>query len=179
MVWEISYPLAQTLHGLKGQCHEIFFRLQVFYMDQFPPSSWFYHKRRSHFFENSRRYSQIKVHHRCQWHWWQMEKSSIRKVFIISIGHFWVPELAYKINFSIKFILNCQQSDIVPIVCQQCRWHRWQICHQCRWNQGCTLTWVIREFSKNIWNDPCVIFRGLGEDDSKKSEAKNLVTLSF
>jgi hypothetical protein len=29
-------------------------------------------------------------------------------------------------------------------------------------------------------NDPSVIFRGLGEDDSlKKSEAKNLVTLSL
>ncbi len=33
---------------------------------------------------------------------------------------------------------------------------------------------------KKIQNDPRVIFRGLGEDDScKKSEAKNLVTLSL
>ncbi len=31
-----------------------------------------------------------------------------------------------------------------------------------------------------IWNDPIAILRGLGEDDSrKKSEVKNLVTLSL
>ncbi len=40
----------------------------------------------------------------------------------------------------------------------------------------------LRNISANFLkfrNDPCVIFRGLGEDDAwKKSEAKNLVTLS-
>ncbi len=36
-------------------------------------------------FENSRRYSQLKEHHR-----WQMEKSSISKIFNISFGHLWV-----------------------------------------------------------------------------------------
>jgi hypothetical protein len=36
-----------------------------------------------------------------------------------------------------------------------------------------------RIFEK-IWNDPNVIIRGLGEGDSwKKSEAKNLMTLSL
>ncbi len=36
------------------------------------------------------------------------------------------------------------------------------------------------EIFEQFWNDPNVIFRGLGEDDSwKKPEAKNLVTLSL
>jgi hypothetical protein len=38
---------------------------------------------------------------------------------------------------------------------------------------------ISTNFDK-IWNDPNVILRGLGEDDSwKKPEAKNLVTLSL
>ncbi len=39
--------------------------------------------------------------------------------------------------------------------------------------------WLATIFNK-IWNDPNVIFRDLGEDDSwNKPEAKNLVTLSL
>ncbi len=38
---------------------------------------------------------------------------------------------------------------------------------------------ISASFQK-IWNDPNVIFRGLGKDDSLKNpEAKNLVTLSL
>jgi hypothetical protein len=38
---------------------------------------------------------------------------------------FWTPlgstvELAYRYIFSFKFILSCQQSDIIPIVCHRC-----------------------------------------------------------
>ncbi len=39
--------------------------LQVFFMNHLHPSH-------SNFFENSRRYSQVKVHHRCQRHQWQI-----------------------------------------------------------------------------------------------------------
>jgi hypothetical protein len=67
------------------------FRLQVFYMDQFPQAPDYipFFRAVSNFFEISR--TQLKVHHRFttgvndtggKW-----EKSSIRKVFIISFGH--------------------------------------------------------------------------------------------
>ncbi len=46
------------------------FRLQIFFLNQFPPSPWVYCTIRvvSDFFENSRRYSQLKVHQWCPWH---------------------------------------------------------------------------------------------------------------
>jgi hypothetical protein len=43
------------------------------------------------FFQNSQRFSQLKLHHQ-----WQMEKSSIKNVLIILLGHLWVAELTYR-----------------------------------------------------------------------------------
>jgi hypothetical protein len=100
------------------------FRRQVFYLDQFSPSPWFYHKDRFGFFRNSRRYSQLKVR----------KKSSIRKICIISFGHLWVVELAFRnFFFFFKFILSCQQSDNCSHCLPRCRLHQWQICRRCRW----------------------------------------------
>ncbi len=60
------------------------FRLLVFFMDQFPPQPLSI---------PLGRYSQLEVHHRCHWHLWQMEKSSIRKILIILFYHLWIVEL--------------------------------------------------------------------------------------
>ncbi len=95
--------------------------LPVFFMNQFTPNPWVNHKGRFEFFENSRRFLQLKVRHRCKW-----KRSSIRKVIIIFLGHLWVVE----INFFLQ--LRCQRSDIVPIICHRCHWLRWQICRRCR-----------------------------------------------
>ncbi len=41
----------------------------------------------------------------------------------------WTP-LGSRVNILInffKFTLRCRQSDIVPIICHQCRWPQWQI----------------------------------------------------
>ncbi len=75
----------------------------------------------SNFFENSRRYSQLKVCHRCQ----RREKIFNQKFFF---DFFWTP-LGSRIiiyNFFFSFILSCLVSSliIVPIVCHQCRLHR-------------------------------------------------------
>jgi hypothetical protein len=51
------------------------------------------------FFENSQRYSQLKVHHHCRWHWRQMEKIFIRKGLIILFGNLWVVKLTYRYFF--------------------------------------------------------------------------------
>ncbi len=95
-------------NDLKGQCHEIF---DFFFMNQFPPSPWEYHFK---FLENSRGYSQLKVHHRCRWHRWQMEKIFIQ-VLIILFGHLWEVELTYRYIFAFKVTFRSQQPGIVPI----------------------------------------------------------------
>jgi len=56
---------------LKGQCHEIF-RFWFFSSISFPPAPEYPIRTVSNFFENSRRYSQVKVHHRYQRHRWQI-----------------------------------------------------------------------------------------------------------
>ncbi len=71
------------------------------------------------------------------------KKSSIIKILIICIGHLWVVELAHKQIFFFKFILRSQQPDIVPIFCNRCHWHRWQMCHRCRWYWWQIATGVI------------------------------------
>jgi hypothetical protein len=52
-------------HYLKGQCHEIF-RFWFFSSISFPPAPEYPIKTVSNFFENSRRYSQLKIDHRCR-----------------------------------------------------------------------------------------------------------------
>ncbi len=43
-----------------------------FFMNQFPRATEYPIRTVSNFFENSRRYSQVRVHHRYQRHWWQI-----------------------------------------------------------------------------------------------------------
>ncbi len=48
------------------------FLLQVFFMNHLPQAPDNNSRIISNFFENSRRYSQVKVHHQCQRHRWQI-----------------------------------------------------------------------------------------------------------
>ncbi len=59
------------LVGLKGQCHEIFC-FWFFSWISFPQALEHTISAVSNFFENSRRYSQLKVDHRYQRHRWQI-----------------------------------------------------------------------------------------------------------
>ncbi len=54
------------------------------------------------FFENSRRYSRLKVHHRCQRHRWQMEKIFKQKNF----NNFVWPPLGIRVTIYINFCLQ-------------------------------------------------------------------------
>jgi hypothetical protein len=59
---------------------------------------------------------------------------------------------------------SCRYSQFK--VHHRCRWHWWVTCRRCRWHLD------LQIFEK-IWNDPNVIFRGFGKEDSwKKPEAK-------
>ncbi len=103
--------------NLKGQCHEIF-RFWFFSWTSFPQASAYTIRTVSNFFENSRRYSQLRVCHRCQRHRWQMEKTFKQKNFNNFV---WTPlgstvELTYIYIFAFKFTLRWLQPDIVAIV---------------------------------------------------------------
>ncbi len=67
---QIRFP-AETCLSLKGQCHEIFC-FRFFSWITFPQAPENDIRVISKYFENSRRYSQVKVHHRCQRHRWQI-----------------------------------------------------------------------------------------------------------
>ena len=70
-VYTIFFPVRLYLRlsdgCLKGQCHEIFC-FRFFSWITFPQAPDNNLRIISNFFENSRRYSQVKVHHRCQQH---------------------------------------------------------------------------------------------------------------
>jgi hypothetical protein len=79
LFWPQNGPCYCLCH-LKGQCHEIF-DFWFFSSISFPQAYEYTSTAISNFFENSRRYSRLKVHHRCQRHRWQMEKIFKQKNF--------------------------------------------------------------------------------------------------
>ncbi len=120
--------------------------------------------------ENSRRYSRLKVHHRCQQHRWQMETIFKQKNFN---NFFWAP-LGSRVNIYIKF---CLQVHFKVSAAWYCSHYLPPVSTAPVSNLHLDLRISPRIFEK-IRNDPTVIFRGLGEGDSwKKPEAKDLVTL--
>ncbi len=125
------YCWVKGIHS-KGHCHEIFFSTSSFFLESvsLKPLSICIIRTVKFFFSNSQRYSQLKVHHRCCWHRWQMEKSSIIKVLIILCGHLWKVELTYRYIYAFKVTVSSKQPDTVPIICNRCHWQRWQICHR-------------------------------------------------
>ena len=150
-------------------------------MNQFRPAPEYPIWTVSNFFENSWRFSQFKVCHRCQRQRWQMEKICNQKNFnnfiwspLGSRGHIYI-------NFCLKFTFRCLQPDIVPIICHRCQQHKenwWQNLPPVSLIpvanlSPVSLTPVVhldlrispRIFEK-IRNDPNVIIRGLGEGDS-------------
>ncbi len=89
------------LNRLKGQCHEIFC-FWFFSWISFPQASDYTIRVVSIYFENSRRYSQLKVCHRCQRHRWQMEKTFKQENFNNFV---WTP-LGSRVNIYINFCLK-------------------------------------------------------------------------
>ncbi len=102
---EVSRLPQQTEPGfvnlLKGQCHDIF-RFWFFSSISFPQASEYTITAISNFFENSRRYSRLKVHHRCQRHRCQMKKIFKEKNFNNFV---WAP-LSSRVNIYINFCLQ-------------------------------------------------------------------------
>ncbi len=97
----LSLNIQYKPRSLKGQCHEIFC-FWFFYWISFPQASDYTIRAVSNFFENSRRYSQLKVCHRCQRHRWQMEKTFKQKNF----NNFVCSPLGSRVNIYINFCLQ-------------------------------------------------------------------------
>ncbi len=67
----VQYSISVQCNTFKGTVSRDFLLL-VFLWISFPPAPEYPIKTVSNFFENSRRYSQVKVHHRYQRHRWQI-----------------------------------------------------------------------------------------------------------
>ena len=108
MIWNV----------LKGQCHENFC-FRFFSWITFPQAPDNNIRIISNFFENSRRYSQVKVHHRCQRHRWQICHRCQWHRWRIAAG---INDIGGKFATGIN--------DTGGKFCPQfplCCWHRWQI----------------------------------------------------
>ncbi len=138
------------IDDLKGQCHEIFC-FWFFSWISFPPASDYTIRAVSNFFENSRRYSQLNVCHRCPWHRWQIKKTFKQKNF----NNFVWTSLGCRVNIYINFCLqvhfkvsaawycchylppvttpmaNLPPVSLIPVaICHRRHWHRWQSCRR-------------------------------------------------
>ncbi len=90
--------------SLKGQCHEIF-DFWFFSWISFPQAPEYTIRTVSIFVKNSRRYSRLKVHHRCRWHRWQMEKIFNQK------------NLGSRVNIYINFCLQVHFKESAAWYC--------------------------------------------------------------
>ncbi len=188
------------------------FLLMIFSWTSFPQAPESTIKAVLNFFENSWRYYQLKVHHRCRWHLWHMEKIFNQKSF----NYFFCTPLGSRVNKEIRFFLQVHFQVLAVWYCSHylppvsltpvanyrwCHWYRWQfatsvvdtgdkfatgikntcstgvkICRRCRWYQWYTLTCeYLSEFSKKLWNDPNVIFRGLGKMMRERNLKQNIL----
>ncbi len=142
--WMVKNCVADSLKHISTLIYSAFcllkgtvsrdFRLLFFSWISFPQASEYFLAAISNFFENSRRYSRLKVHHRCQRHRWQMEK----------IFKHLLP-LGSRINIYVNWCLQ------VHFNYGGDKGNCWQICHRCRWHLWCTLNCeYLREFSKKF-----------------------------
>ncbi len=99
----------------KGQCHEIF-DFWFFSWISFPQAPEYTIRAVSNFFENLRRYSQLKMDHRCRWHRWQMKKIFNQK----NINNFVGTPLDSRVNIYINFCLQVHFKVSAAWFCSNC-----------------------------------------------------------
>ncbi len=122
---------------LKGQCHEIFC-FRFFSWITFPQAPDNNIRIISNCFENSRRYSQVNVHHRCQRHQWQIchRKQQHQGQILPPVPLvLWTP-VANLLPVSTILAANLPPVSTTPVAnCHRYQRHRRQICHRCHWHQ--------------------------------------------
>ncbi len=158
----------RKLTYLKGQCHEIFC-FWFFLWISFPPAPEYHIRTVSNFFENSLRYSQVKVHHRCQRQRWQIcHRWQIIRT-ISGCRHLKV-NLKTKCIYMLTLLPKGAQTKLLKFFCLK-------IFPFATLNLEPRIPPRILEKIRNGRNG---ILKCLGESDSwKKPEVENLVTLSL
>ncbi len=135
-------PTALAYHQLKGQCHEIFC-FWFFSWISFPQYTI---RAVSNFFENSRRYLQIKVDHRYQRHRWKNCRRYQRHRRQICHQY---QRHRRQILPPVSLVLLIPVANLPPVSttpvanCHQYQRHRRQICHRCqrhRWQTMGTIS---------------------------------------
>ncbi len=117
------------------------FRLLVFFSGIcFPQAPEYTIRAVSNFFDNLRRYSQLKVHHWCRWHRWQIEKIFNHKSFNYFV---WTP-LGSIVTYRYIFAFV----SLIPVVHLDLR--------------------ISPQIFEKIWTGPNGILWGCGETDSWK-----------
>ncbi len=157
---------------LKRQCHEIFcFRFFSWIAFPLAPDNNF--RIISNFFENSQRYSQVKVHHRCQRNWWQIcHQCQWHRWQIATSINDTGRKFATGINdtggkFCHQFPLCCLHlvstipaANLPPVSttpvanCHRYQRHRRHICHRCHWHRWRADTWKWTWRQKFIYMFP-------------------------
>ncbi len=179
---------------LKGQCHEIF-RFMFFSWITFTQSTDNNIKIISKLFENSRRYSQVKVHHQCQRHWRQIchqyqghRRQILPPVPLVLLTpvtnnrnniRLQTPESELKAKIYIFVSSTTQRwpNKIIKIFLIEDFFHLPPVSLTPVANLKLRISPRIFERIQNGLNG---ILWGWGETDSRKEpEAKNLVTLSL
>ena len=132
-------PLSSVLQHLKGQCHKIFC-FRFFSYITFPQAPDNNIRIISNFFENFRRYSQVKVHHQYQRHRWQRHRQQDchryqrhrRKIFPPFSLVLLIPAAKLPPVSTIP-AANLPPVSTTPVEnCHRYQRHRRQICHRCR-----------------------------------------------
>ncbi len=112
--WDVWMRQYKTLRRVKillfESCRK--FKGTVFSWISFPQAPEYTIRAVSNFFENSRRYSQLKVHHWCRWHRWQMEKIFNHKSFNYFV---WTP-LGSRVNFYCSHYLPSVSRTLAKLV---------------------------------------------------------------
>ncbi len=133
LINHVLCPSAQSnelhnIRSLKGQCHEIFC-FWFFSWISVPQAPEYTIRAVSNFFENSRRYSQIKDDHRYQRHRWQI-LSPVSLVLLIPVAN--LPPVSMMpaenlLPVSTTPVANCHRYQRHRRqICDRCQRHRWQ-----------------------------------------------------
>ncbi len=111
---------------LKGRCHEIFC-FRFFSWITFPQAPDNNIRIISNFFENSRRYSQVKVHH----------VANLPPVSMTPVANCRRYQRHRQQNFATSSLVLLTPVANLPLVanCHRYQRHRWQICHRCHWHR--------------------------------------------
>jgi hypothetical protein len=165
--WEWNWLHESVDYTVKRTVSRDFLLLVFFSWISFPPAPEYPIRTISNFFENSRRYSQVKVHHRYQRH--PTPAANLPLVSKTPAENF-ATSFACVVDTGGKFATGVNDTGGKFAASVVCRWYRW-----------CTLTCeYLRKFSKKFetvlmgYSGLIGILGGLEETDSWKNQKSKI-----